>query len=285
VPILQDIDRGRRRLGRQVHRICKSDDTKLTNVGLSSSDSRRGAEEIAVSKASNLESSARTHSLYGPPSSRYTVQTSGDGAPSGYRREGNYYVPVTSAQQPVSTQPSNYGDSAPPGYRREGNYYVPITSDQQPVSTQPSNHGDGAPPGYRGEGNYYVPITSDQQPVSTQPSNRGDGAPPGYRREGNYYVPISSAQKPTRSQPSTYGSTNSTGPLPQPIRMENNRDPRDLLRNLRDPRDPRDPRDSKASTKIQDYPLDPRYAYPSPAATMTGSVISYNRSVVSQIPR
>lgn len=221
MPILQDIDRGRRRLGRQVHRICKSDDTKLTNVGLSSSDSRRGAEEIAVSKASNLESSARTHSLYGPPSSRYTVQTSGDGAPSGYRREGNYYVPVTSAQQPVSTQPSNYGDSAPPGYRREG----------------------------------------------------------------NYYVPISSAQKPTRSQPSTYGSTNSTGPLPQPIRMENNRDPRDLLRNLRDPRDPRDPRDSKASTKIQDYPLDPRYAYPSPAATMTGSVISYNRSVVSQIPR
>ena len=189
MPILQDIDRGRRRLGRQVHRICKSDDTKLTNVGLSSSDSRRGAEEIAVSKASNLESSARTHSLYGPPSSRYTVQTS------------------------------------------------------------------------------------------------GDGAPPGYRREGNYYVPISSAQKPTRSQPSTYGSTNSTGPLPQPIRMENNRDPRDLLRNLRDPRDPRDPRDSKASTKIQDYPLDPRYAYPSPAATMTGSVISYNRSVVSQIPR
>ena len=93
------------------------------------------------------------------------------------------------------------------------------------------------------------------------PPQANDGAPPGYVRQGNYYVPVSSAE-PVRPDPSLYGSSNPYGQQLQPQRSESrdlrdSRDPRDM-RDMRDPRDPRYP---------PDYAQDPRYAYPSPAAT------------------
>jgi len=74
--------------------------------------------------------------------------------------------------------------------------------------------------------------------------------------------------------------------------MESARGPRDLrnardvrrdLRDLRVPRDPKDPRDLRYT---QDYPQDPRYAYPSPATTTASMPRSERDSVASaQQPR
>lgn len=113
---------------------------------------------------------------------------------------------------------------------------------------------------------------------SYPPSN--DSAPPGYVRQGDYYVPVSSSYDPTpimppsRSEPPQYGS----GPYGQPPAPPGRdpRDPRDP-RDLRDPRDPRDPRYGQPEAP------DPRYAYPSPAATV--SSVSRDHITSPQQPR
>ena len=124
------------------------------------------------------------------------------------------------------------------------------------------------------------PVTSSysQEPVYPRSggyaSQPGDGAPPGYVRQGNYYVPVSSADSSMRPEPSMYGGANPYGQSLQPQRSDS-RDPRDHPRDPRDMRDPRDPR------YTQDYPgQDPRYAYPSPAAT-TASLPRERESVTS----
>lgn len=92
-----------------------------------------------------------------------------------------------------------------------------------------------------------------------------DGAPPGYVRQGNYFVPVSSSYEPTPSIPSRTDQYGGPG-FGQP---QQGREP------------PRDPR----GYPQQEY-ADPRYAYPSPAATVS-SVSGRDRDPIAspQQPR
>ncbi|KAF2768309.1 hypothetical protein EJ03DRAFT_120997 [Teratosphaeria nubilosa] len=94
-------------------------------------------------------------------------------------------------------------------------------------------------------------------------ASSNDGAPPGYVRPGNYYVPVSTYEPapsmPSRSELPNYG--NAYGQPGQPSS-----------------RDARDPRYGQP-----DY-ADPRYAYPSPAATIT-SVSARDRDPIASPPQ
>ncbi|KXT15382.1 hypothetical protein AC579_2196 [Pseudocercospora musae] len=92
---------------------------------------------------------------------------------------------------------------------------------------------------------------------SYPPAN--DGAPPGYVRQGNYFVPVSSSYDPAPSIPSRSDQYGGPG-FGQP----------------QQPREP--PRDSRGYPQ-QEY-ADPRYAYPSPAATVS-SVSARDRDPIA----
>ena len=105
---------------------------------------------------------------------------------------------------------------------------------------------------------------------------QNDGAPPGYVREGNYYVPITSSYgqpnilAQSRPEPQQYPSSGTYG---QP-QVPPGRDPREQRG------DPRDPRYGGQSE------YDPRYAYPSPATTVTSMAPSGREPISSpQQPR
>ncbi|PIA94841.1 hypothetical protein CB0940_08768 [Cercospora beticola] len=110
------------------------------------------------------------------------------------------------------------------------------------------------------------PVTSayGQEPryaPSYQQSN--DGAPPGYVRQGNYFVPVSGYETapsiPGRADP--YGA----GGYPQP------------------PPQGRDPRETRYPPQ-SDYADPARYAYPSPAATVS-SVSARDREPIASPPQ
>lgn len=203
-------------------------------------------------------------------------------------------VPV--ARMPVDSMDID-SPSVPPQDRRyaseRGGYPVdPRDPRQFPPDSRgfPSDGRSGYPPQDPPAGYGRAPPTSasyGQDPIYARaggyPQSSGDGAPPGYVRQGAYYVPVSSFEQPSipsRTDPSPYGGNPYAGP-PQPPRMDTRdaRDPRNARdpRDQRDPRDARDPRDPRYS---QDYQQDPRYAYPSPAATVSSMNVQRDRESV-----
>lgn len=69
-------------------------------------------EPSPYGRAPPVTSSYAQEPMYARSSGPYPPQGS-DGAPPGYVRQGNYYVPVSSADQPMRTEPSMYGGSHP----------------------------------------------------------------------------------------------------------------------------------------------------------------------------
>jgi len=208
-------------------------------------------------------------------------------------------VPV--ARMPVDSMDIDSPPAAPHDRRyapERGGYPVdPRDPRQFPPDSRgfPTDGRSGYPPQDPSAGYGRAPPSSvsyGQDPVYArnggypQPSN--EGVPPGFVRQGNYYMPVSSFEQPSipaRMDPSPYGGGNPYAGPPQPQRVEarDPRDPRDP-RNARDPRDPRDSRDARDPRDprfSQDYQQDPRYAYPSPAATVSSMNIPRDRESVT----
>lgn len=131
----------------------------------------------------------------------------------------------------------------------DGRGYAPDGRSVHPADTNMSSgFGGGRPPAPSAYGQEPRYAPSYQQP--------NDGAPPGYVRQGNYFVPISSSYEPAPSMPSRSDQYGAGFSQPPP-----GRDPRD------------------ARFQQPEY-ADPRYAYPSPAATVS-SVSGRDREPVS----
>ncbi|GAB7359616.1 hypothetical protein MBLNU230_g6799t2 [Neophaeotheca triangularis] len=154
-----------------------------------------------------------------------------------------------------------------------------------PVNIDP-RYADPRAPQYHQEqpmaGSYgRPPVTSSFQQDPRYPTASGyppasnDGPPPGFARQGNYYVPVSQppyenspAMRMDSQYPPSYGAQQTlAGGRPDP------RDPRDMRG------DPRESRDSRYPPEYPQDPRDPRYAYPSPAATI--STMSGERPITS----
>lgn len=235
----------------------------------------------------------------GRPDRRHGDSPSVDGPPYGLPPSARDRERLQSNRMPPSRIDSDRMDIDPPmipqperrhreperGYQPEPRGYAP-DGRAYPQESRPSYQPEQPlPSGYGGR----QPVTSSypQDPryaTSNYPAN--DGAPPGYVRQGNFYVPISAyeappAMPPSRSEAPQY----QPGPYGQPplqgrdARGDPRGDPRGDLRG--DPRgDPRDPR----YTGQPDYSSDPRYAYPSPAAT-TVSVSARDREPITSPPQ
>lgn len=184
-----------------------------------------------------------------PPASR------GERIPVDTRMQIDPPQPSRGGYQPDSRTPYGQPDSRP--FPSESRGY-PSESRQpyQPDSSMPSGFGGSSRPAvsasYGQEPRY--------APSYPQPSN--DGAPPGYVREGNYFVPVTSFQ----SQPSIPARSENYGPGP-----------------FGQPQQGREPRGYPQQQDFQD----PRYAYPSPAATVSSVSTREREPVVSpqQQPR
>ena len=159
------------------------------------------------------------------------------------------------------------GSSRRPDYPVDPRGY-PADSRAAYQPQQPAGYGrDARPP-------VSSPYAQDPRYATAGYQQSNDGAPPGYVRQGDYYVPISAAagvaMPPARVDPLQYAPNPYGQQAPPPGRDP--RDPRgdpraDPRGDPRDPRDIRDPRDPRYAPQ-QDY-QDPRYAYPSPAATVS----------------
>lgn len=198
--------------------------------------------------------------------------------------DGPYGLPTSSRDRlpvnriPTDRMPTDRMDIDPPSVSQPERRY-PQERGYQPDSrtTYPSDTR-----AYPSDSRQYQPeqpVSSSygRQPVSSSYAQESryapsypqpnDGAPPGYVRQGNYYVPVSSAYEPSsaippgRSEPPQYGN----GPYGQPAPPQG--------------RDPRDPRYGGQP----DY-SDPRYAYPSPAATVS-SVSARDREPITSPPQ
>lgn len=136
--------------------------------------------------------------------------------------------------------------------------YAPDGRSQYPPDANMSQGFPGARPpvssAYGGQEPRYAP--------SYPQSN--DGAPPGYVRQGNYFVPVTSSYEPSAAIPARSDQFGAAFGQPQPGR---------------------DPRDTRGYPQQQEY-TDPRYAYPSPAATVS-SVSARDREPITspQQPR
>lgn len=167
---------------------------------------------------------------------------------------------------PVSQADRRYGHSDR-GYQPDGRAYPSdgrsYPSDgrlsYQPEPVMSSSHRIPATTGY----------AQDPRYAPSYPPPVNDGAPPGYVRQGNYYVPVSTyetapAMPPSRSEPPQYA----TGPYGQPP----------------PPSSGREPRDSRYGGQPEyNDSREPRYAYPSPAATVT-SVSARDREPIASPP-
>jgi hypothetical protein len=78
-----------------------------TRPGYSSQDQPTYGRAPPVTSSYAQDSMYARSNAYPPPVN--------DGPPPGYVRQGNYYVPVSSAEQPMRTDPSMYGSSIPYG--------------------------------------------------------------------------------------------------------------------------------------------------------------------------
>jgi len=189
------------------------------------------------------------------------------------------YGPPVSARLPVSRMPTDRMEiDAPPQPDRRfqpERGYQPDSRPSYPADprTYPSDSRQYQPEQPMSSTCGRQPVSSQYAPDSRYPPNHGqpnDGAPPGYVRQGNYYVPVTSASAyepppamaPSRSEPPQYGNGPYGQPAPPPGRG-----------------DPRDPRYNSQP----DY-TDPRYAYPSPAAT-TSSVNARDRDTIFNPPQ
>lgn len=150
-------------------------------------------------------------------------------------------------------QPDSRAPYPPDGraFPSDGRSYAPDGRSSFPSDVPMSSGGfnGGRPPvsaPYGGQEPRYAP--------SYPQSN--DGAPPGYVRQGNYYVPVSSFEQ----TPSVPSRADNYGPG-----------------SFGQPQQGREPRDARYQ---QPEYADPRYAYPSPAATVS-SVSARDREPIS----
>ncbi|KAI7194623.1 hypothetical protein KC363_g2038 [Hortaea werneckii] len=189
---------------------------------------------------------------YGPPPSR------GERMPASR-------MPVAE-RIPVADRMDIDSSSAPQPGRRYGHPDRGYPSDSRPYPAESRSPYQAEPPMSASFGR--TPVTTayaqDSRYAPSYPTPSNDGAPPGYVRQGNYYVPVSTyeaapAIAPSRSDVPKYGA----GPYGQP------------------PSSGRDSRDPRYGGQ-PDYSdnRDSRYAYPSPAATVS-SVSGRDREPVT----
>lgn len=154
--------------------------------------------------------------------------------------------PAAERRAPYQPDGRSFPSDSRGGYAPDGRSSYPVDANMSGFGAQP-------------------PVTSaygQEQPryaPSYQQSN--DGAPPGYVRQGNYFVPVSGYEPAPSisSRADQYGA----GGYP--------------------PQQQRDPRDTRYQ---QPEYADPRYAYPSPAATVSSVSARDREPVVSpQQPR
>ena len=189
-------------------------------------------------------------------------------------RQGRNQVDAMQIDPPVGRPDGRYGQPTQPtrGYPQDNGAYPPQGRDRYPEGGRAAYQQDQPMADAYGR----QPVTSSygqESRYATSGYPSSDGAPPGYVRQGDYFVPMSSSygqpsiMAPSRPEPQQYPS----GPFGQP-QAPANRDPREQ-------RDPRDPRNGQP-----DY-NDPRYAYPSPATTV--SSVARDREPISspQQPR
>ena len=177
------------------------------------------------------------------------------GLPSGRERIPVDRMQIDPPQQSRGGFAPDSRSAYPPDGRAfpsESRGYAPDSrSAFQPDTAMSSGFGGGRPP---------VSASYGQEPryAPSYPQSNNDGAPPGYMRQGNYYVPVSSYE-PAPAVPSRSDNYGPGFGAPQ------SREPQRGYQ--------------------QDY-ADPRYAYPSPAATVS-SVSARDREPVSspQQPR
>lgn len=137
--------------------------------------------------------------------------------------------------------------------------YLPPDSRGYPPDSRPPYSQE--PPAYSGFGRPPVSSYPSQEPryaPSGSYAQASDGTPAGYVRPGNQYLPVSTYETasamPSRSEAPGYGAYS------QPTQVPSRGDGRG---------DPRYP------TTQQDY--DPRYAYPSPATTVSTAISARDR--------
>jgi len=153
--------------------------------------------------------------------------------------------------QPDGRTPFGQPDSRP--FPVESRGYAPDSrSSYQPDSSMPSGFGGSSRPPVS------APYGQEPRYAPSYPQSNNDGAPPGYVRQGDYFVPVTSFQAP----PSIAARSDNYGPGP-----------------FGQPPQGREPR----GYQQPDFP-DSRYAYPSPAATVS-SVSARDREPVSSPPQ
>lgn len=136
------------------------------------------------------------------------------------------------------------------GFPSDSRGYAPDSRSSYPSDAAMSSGGfNGRPP-------VSAPFGGQEPRYAPSYPQSNDGAPPGYVRQGNYYVPVSSFE----SAPSVPSRADNYGPGA-----------------FGQPQQGREPRDSRYQQ--QEY-ADPRYAYPSPAATVS-SVSARDREPIS----
>ena len=178
--------------------------------------------------------------------------------------------------QPAAQPGRGYGQPTQPargGYPPDNGPYPPQGRDRYGEPGRP-NYPQDQP---MADAYSRMPATSSygqDSRYATSGYGQNDGAPPGYVREGNYYVPITSSY----GQPSMLVSSR-----PEPVQYPSAGGPYQpqVPPGRGDPRDQRDPRDPRYGGQPENY--DPRYAYPSPATTVTS--IAREREPISSPPQ
>jgi hypothetical protein len=215
------------------------------------------AAGITVPDPYHLEPYVGSSTYNASSASRTQSRRDGRDSPS---LEGPYGLPSSSRDRiPVDSRMDTRMQIDPPQLQSRG-YPSDNRATFQPDGRAFPSENRGYAPDGRSSYQPEAPVSSGfggRPPVTTAygqepryapsypPAN--DGAPPGYVRQGNYFVPITQYEPAPAIRSDPYGQPGGFGGQPQ--------------RN--EPRDPRDPRNQQP-----EY-ADPRYAYPSPAATVS----------------